>query len=60
MTLSVNHGLQSTRELLTELDVENLFRAGHRELRLHEKTLVTPLAESRAAELGLSLLRLQQ
>lgn len=60
MTLSVNLGLQNTRELLTELDVENLFRAGYRELRLPAKTLITPLAESKATELGLNLLRSQE
>ncbi|MBU1537904.1 hypothetical protein KKF84_21510 [Myxococcota bacterium] len=59
MTLAYENGLQNTRELLTEQDVENLVRAGQRELRLHAKTLVTPLAESKATELGLNLLRLQ-
>ncbi|MBU1070349.1 hypothetical protein KJ975_12345 [Myxococcota bacterium] len=60
MTQAYNHGLQNTRELLTEQDVENLFRAGHRELRLQAGTLVTPLAESKATELGLRLLRMQE
>lgn len=60
MTRSFNHGLQDTRGLLTEQDVEDLVRAGHREVRLHARTLVTPLAESRATELGLSLLRPQE
>jgi hypothetical protein len=60
MTQAYNHGLQNNRELLTEQDVENLFRAGHRELRLQAGTLVTPLAESKAAELGLRLLRMQE
>ncbi len=60
MTLSCNLGLLETRELLTEQDVENLFRAGHRELHLQAKTLVTPLAESKASELGLELLRTQE
>jgi len=50
-------GLQGAPDLLTEQDVENLVRAGHRELRLHARTLVTPLARSRADELGLGLLR---
>ncbi|MBN2725440.1 MAG: hypothetical protein JXR95_15350 [Deltaproteobacteria bacterium] len=59
LTLSVNHGSQGEGGLLTERDVEDMFRAGHRELRLHAKTLVTPLAHSKAAELGLNLLHMQ-
>jgi len=60
MTLACNQGSQNSRELLTEQDVDNLFRAGHRELRLHAKTLVTPLAESKATELGLALIRMHE
>ncbi|NMB73837.1 MAG: hypothetical protein GYA21_01755 [Myxococcales bacterium] len=43
--------------LLTESDVERLFAAGERKLRLSRRTAVTPLARSRAAELGLILER---
>ena len=60
MSLACDQGLLSARELVTEQDVENLVRAGHRELRLHAKTLVTPLAQSKASELGLDLLRPQE
>lgn len=52
-------GPQEERQLVTEQDVEDLVRAGHREVRLHAKTLVTPLAQSKAAELGLQLVRTQ-
>lgn len=57
MTRTCDPGLQDAPGLITEQDVENLVRAGHRELRLHARTLVTPLAQGRAAELGLALLR---
>lgn len=57
LTRSSDIGLQDAPGLITEQDVENLVRAGHRKLNLHARTLVTPLAESRAAELGLELLR---
>jgi len=57
MTRACDAGLQDAPDLLTEQDVENLVRAGRRELRLHARTLVTPLARSRADELGLGLLR---
>jgi hypothetical protein len=43
--------------LLTESDVERLGAAGERRLRLARRTAVTPLARSRAAELGLLLER---
>lgn len=57
LTLTANHGLDKGG-LLTEVDVENLARNGHKELRLHSKTIVTPLAESRISELGLHIVRL--
>jgi hypothetical protein len=60
LTRSGDAGLQDAPGLVTEQDVENLVRAGHRELRLHPRTLVTPLAMGRAAELGLELLRPQE
>ncbi len=60
LTRSCEAGLQDAPGLVTEQDVENLVRAGHRELRLHPRTLVTPLAAGRAAELGLELLRPQE
>ncbi len=41
--------------LLTEEEVVALVRAGQRELRLGPTTLVTPLATTKAAELGLAL-----
>ena len=41
--------------LLTEVDVERLFESGERRLVLSARTLVTPLARSRAATLGLEL-----
>jgi hypothetical protein len=59
MTRAGDPGSQDAPGLLTEQDVENLVRAGHRELALHARTLVTPLAQSRAAELGLELLHTQ-
>ena len=59
LTLSSSHGAQEEGGLLTEQDVEDLVRAGQKELRLHPKTLVTPLAQSKAAELGLRLVRRQ-
>ncbi len=43
--------------LLTESDAELLFAAGERKIRLSRRTVVTPLARSRAAELGLILER---
>lgn len=57
LTLTANHGVEKGG-LLTEIDVENLSRSGHKEVRLHSKTIVTPLAESRISELGLHLVRL--
>ena len=47
-----------TREagtLLTEEDVRRLHQAGERRLVLGRRTLLTPLAKSRAAELGLEI-----
>ncbi|RME21629.1 MAG: hypothetical protein D6806_14395 [Deltaproteobacteria bacterium] len=41
--------------LLTEEEVERLAAEGHRTLVLEAGTIVTPLAKSRAAELGLEL-----
>lgn len=43
--------------LLTEADVERLVAAGERRLKLSRRTAVTPLARSRANELGLVLER---
>lgn len=60
LTRSGDAGLRDAPGLVTEQDVERLVRAGHRELVLHPRTLVTPLAAGRAAELGLELLRPQE
>jgi len=42
-------------DLLTEEDVERLAAEGERKLTLSSRTVVTPLAASRAAELGIEL-----
>jgi len=59
LTSTVNFGTSEKATLVTERDVEDMYRAGHKELRLHAKTLVTPLAQSKATELGLNLIRVQ-
>ena len=41
--------------LLTEVDVERLFESGERRLVLSARTLITPLARTRASALGLEL-----
>ncbi len=46
---------QAVGQLLTEADVEKLRAAGETRLVLAARTIVTPLARSRAAELGLEL-----
>ena len=42
-------------DLLTEADVERFAKSGERRLRLSVGTIVTPLAASRAAELGIEI-----
>ena len=51
---------QSIGTLLTEQDVEKLAAMGERRLRLAPKTIVTPLAASRAVELGVELIKSEE
>ncbi|MBW1808137.1 MAG: hypothetical protein JRJ87_08055 [Deltaproteobacteria bacterium] len=51
---------QSIDALLTEQDVEKLAAMGERRLRLASKTIVTPLAASRAAELGVEIIKSEE
>jgi hypothetical protein len=51
---------QSIGTLLTEQDVEKLAAMGERRLRLASKTIITPLAASRAAELGVELIKSEE
>ncbi|HUU01879.1 MAG TPA: hypothetical protein VM425_10580 [Myxococcota bacterium] len=44
--------------LVTEDDVEQLARAGERQLTLPAGTIVTPMAESRARDLGIEIVKL--
>jgi len=46
---------QTVGQLLTEADVERIRASGETRLALAARTIVTPLARSRAAELGLEL-----
>jgi hypothetical protein len=57
-TLAGSYGRSGeTGGLLTEADVERLVNAGERRLVLPRRTVVTPLALSRAFELGLEIVK---